>query len=140
MSNGTRDDDNCTGLCVTRNEIGIPGPGIAYPYPGCPAHDPYPDGCSCLELDGGTRSADPDCPAHGQEATPGELSRDQAMGLMSASGYSNPGAVLDACSRSGEPHGIAVSTLDGDGWLRFRRFDATGAARYTWQPSGERKP
>lgn len=28
----------CSGECLSGYDIGIPGPGIAYPHPDCPAH------------------------------------------------------------------------------------------------------
>ena len=28
----------CDGVCLSGYDIGIPGPGIAYPHPDCPAH------------------------------------------------------------------------------------------------------
>lgn len=34
------------------------------------ASDPFPDGCTCMELEHGQRSPDPDCPAHGILPTP----------------------------------------------------------------------
>jgi hypothetical protein len=36
----------CDGLCVTGADIGVPGYGVAYPHPGCPAHDPG-EVCAC---------------------------------------------------------------------------------------------
>jgi hypothetical protein len=36
----------CDGLCVTAADVGIPMAGIAYPHPGCPAHDPG-EVCQC---------------------------------------------------------------------------------------------
>jgi len=30
----------CDGLCITGADIGIPGPGVAYPHPSCPEHAP----------------------------------------------------------------------------------------------------
>lgn len=40
----------CDGLCVTSADIGIPGDSVAYPHPGCPAHDPG-DVCGCGQPD-----------------------------------------------------------------------------------------
>ncbi len=28
----------CDGLCVTSDDIGVPGYGVAYPHPACPVH------------------------------------------------------------------------------------------------------
>ena len=38
----------CDGLCVTAADVGISGYGdaVAYPHPGCPAHDPDAT-CEC---------------------------------------------------------------------------------------------
>lgn len=33
-------EPECDGLCLTGADIGVPGPGVAYAHPGCPAHDP----------------------------------------------------------------------------------------------------
>lgn len=41
---------NCDGLCVYAADIGVPGYGVAYPHPGCPAHDPDAV-CECGQPD-----------------------------------------------------------------------------------------
>lgn len=40
----------CDGLCLTSADMGVPGYGIAYPHPGCPAHDPD-EVCQCGQPD-----------------------------------------------------------------------------------------
>lgn len=37
----------CDGLCVTGADIGIPGPGVAYPHPSCLLHSPETAVCPC---------------------------------------------------------------------------------------------
>jgi hypothetical protein len=37
----------CDGLCVTAADVGVPGHGVAYAHPGCPAHSPG-EKCSCV--------------------------------------------------------------------------------------------
>lgn len=33
----------CSGECLTGWDLGLPSGGVAYPYPGCPAHDCHAD-------------------------------------------------------------------------------------------------
>lgn len=47
---------------------------------GLPREEPFPDGCSCLELEDGLRSADPDCPVHVKIAA----ERDQLADALTA--------------------------------------------------------
>jgi hypothetical protein len=43
-------DRQCDGLCITARDLGLPYPGVAYPHPGCPAHDPDTT-CQCGQPD-----------------------------------------------------------------------------------------
>ena len=67
----------CDGLCVTSADIGVPEyPGVAYPHPGCPLHDPD-EVCGCGQPD---RCLSP---------THGQISMAEAQTIRHAQDYDN---------------------------------------------------
>lgn len=58
--------NECDGLCVMASDLGIFAEGVAYPHPGCPAHDPDA-GCDCGQPDSCLS------PTHGQITLPEAL-------------------------------------------------------------------